>query len=321
MTKLEFPKLTELTPTAINNWLGRCEDTYKAWQVLNTEKSLDPKLLITLAGLRMEESTAASWWNKNRSTLKACTSWEAFGTRVRERFVPVNWKLTALTAFYAVYQGSAPFPSFITQLQDTRNALASAGDGYVINDAIMKNHLLFHCHPLLRLRVCGQPGFAYEKLKLDGLISTMTAAWESLVAERVVKVSAGAPSSSVPSSSTSTPSSSSSASSTPFVHSLSPVEKETLKAAGGCYHCKKTPQSEGWVKHRSENCPGDAAAGIPPRAATSVIAAVGAPGFSKEYEERPSRTCPIAVVMPPVVFDEDDSSDSSSLSQYIPWSC
>ncbi|KAJ6472000.1 hypothetical protein C8R45DRAFT_1217932 [Mycena sanguinolenta] len=287
MMKLDFPKLSDLTPSAINNWLGRCEDTYEAWQTLNLDKTLEPRLLITLAGLRMEEETAASWWNENRTSLKACTSWEAFGTRVRERFVPVNWKLVALTSFYAVHQGLAPFPSFVTQLQNARNALASAGDGYVINDPIMQNHILFHCHPLLCLRVCGQPGFVYEKLKLDGLISTMTSAWESLVAERVVKVSTGATTAAVPL----LPSSSMPSSSTSFVHSLTPAERETLKAAGGCYHCKKTPQSEGWVKHRSENCPGDVASGVPAR--------------------KPSHARPIAVVMPPVIFDEYDSSDSS----------
>ncbi|KAJ7237185.1 hypothetical protein B0H12DRAFT_1075643 [Mycena haematopus] len=179
--KLEFPKLSEVTPSAINNWLGRCEDTYEAWQTLNVDKILEPKLLITLAGLHMEEETAASWWNENQMSLKVCTSWEAFGTRVRKHFVPVNWKLVALTSFYTIHQGSSPFPSFVSQLQNARNALASAGNGYVINDAIMKNH----------------PGFGYEKLKLNRLIGTMALEWECLVAECIVKVPTGVPASSI----------------------------------------------------------------------------------------------------------------------------
>ncbi|KAJ7835024.1 hypothetical protein B0H14DRAFT_3461701 [Mycena olivaceomarginata] len=67
MSKLEFPKLSDNpSSVVINGWLGHCEDTYKAWQALNPEKSMMLHILITLAGLRMEESTAATWWNENR---------------------------------------------------------------------------------------------------------------------------------------------------------------------------------------------------------------------------------------------------------------
>jgi hypothetical protein len=68
---VDFPKLTEeLTPAAIDGWLGRCEDTYEAWLAINPEKSLAPKVRITLAGLHMEQKAAATWWNENRAVLK-----------------------------------------------------------------------------------------------------------------------------------------------------------------------------------------------------------------------------------------------------------
>ncbi|KAJ7729283.1 hypothetical protein B0H14DRAFT_2640465 [Mycena olivaceomarginata] len=170
---VDFPKLAEeLTPAAIDGWLGRCEDTYEAWLAMNPEKSLAPKVRITLAGLRIEQKATATWWNENRAALKELVTWAAFAEKVKARFTPANWKLEALTAFYA--------------LENTRNALTSARKGYSIPDSIFKNHLLFHCHPLLRLRVSGQPGFAYENLQVDGLIGNMTTSWLSLVAERVI---------------------------------------------------------------------------------------------------------------------------------------
>ncbi|KAJ7187247.1 hypothetical protein C8R46DRAFT_1207206 [Mycena filopes] len=309
MSKLEFPKLTEeLTPAIINGWLGRCEDTYEAWQALNSDKTMPPRTLITLAGLKMEESTAATWWNENRETLKKLSSWDVFAEKVKERFVPSNWRMVALAAFYAVQQGASPFPEFAKSLQDARNALAGAGTGYTLNDSIMKNHLLFFSHPILRLRVSGQQNLAFDTMKLDTLISNMSSTWASLLAEGVVKqrtalaplvLPAPTPSMSLP-----TPTSSTSRS--PAFVPLTHAEKESLRAAGGCYHCRKTPQTPGWVKHRSDNCPGDAALGIPPRSASAVVAAVGPVGFSSAYEEGYKA---VAVVMP--AYDPEEDSFSS----------
>jgi hypothetical protein len=62
MSKLEFPKLSDdPSSVVINRWLSRCEDTYEAWQALSPEKSMALCILITLAGLCMEESSAATW--------------------------------------------------------------------------------------------------------------------------------------------------------------------------------------------------------------------------------------------------------------------
>ncbi|KAJ7207221.1 hypothetical protein GGX14DRAFT_567778 [Mycena pura] len=178
----------------------------------------------------------------------------------------------------------------------------------------MKNHLLFFSHPILRLRVSGQQNLAFETMKLDTLISNMSSTWASLVAEGVIRQPRAAPAPLVIPSTTSlmslpTPASSaSSSSSLPFVP-LTHAEKEALRAAGGCYHCRKTPQSPGWVKHRSDTCPGDSALGIPPRSAPSVVAAVGPAGFSSTYEEGYSA---VAAVMPAYDPDEDSYSRIST---------
>ncbi|KAJ7035358.1 hypothetical protein C8F04DRAFT_1182514 [Mycena alexandri] len=102
---------------------------------------------------------------------------------------------------------------------------------------------------------------------------------------------------------------------TPAFAPLTHTEKEALRAANGCYHCRKTPQSPGWVRHRSDNCPGDPARGIPPRTAPAVVAAVGPAGFSAVYEEG---YAPVAAVFPTHYSDDKDDfsagTDDSDLS-------
>ncbi|KAJ7097043.1 hypothetical protein B0H15DRAFT_797777 [Mycena belliarum] len=313
MIKLEFPKLTEEpTPVSIHSWLGRCEDTFETWQAQSTDKALEARTLITLAGLRMEETMAATWWSENRAELKKLKTWEEFAQKVKDRFVPSNWRMTALSAFYAIYQGALPFPEFAKTLQRARNSLASAGTGYTISDSILKNHLLFHAHPVLRLRVCGQQDFSFASMKVDGLVANMSATWESLIAEKVIKPAPNmlpSPNTSTHPSASSlpTPTSASPAASAPTFRPLTYAEKEALRAAHRCYHCRKTPQTPGWVKHRSDSCPGDSALGIPPRASAHVVAAVGPVGFSAAYEEG---YAPIAVVFPS--HSDDEGSFSSA---------
>ncbi|KAJ6495542.1 hypothetical protein C8R47DRAFT_1318370 [Mycena vitilis] len=211
------------------------------------------------------------------------------------------------------------FPEFAKTLQTARNTLSSAGSGFTISDSILKNHLLFHSHTILRLRVCGQQSFPYATVKVDTLIATMSSAWASLIAEGIIRVprvyntptplTIPAPASTSTSLPTPPPSSTAMLSSTsrPFLP-LTHADKEALRAAGGCYHCRKTPQTPGWVKHRSDSCPGDAALGIPPRSASAVVAAVGPVGFSSTYEEGYSA---VAVVMPAYNPEEDDYSSGS----------
>ncbi|KAJ7764776.1 hypothetical protein B0H16DRAFT_1798178 [Mycena metata] len=325
MSKLDFPKLVgELTPASIHGWLGRCEDTLEAWEAINSEKTIAPKVIITLAGLKMEEATAATWWSENRTELKALGSWAEFAGKVKARFVPSNWRMAALATFYSIQQGPTAFPAFAKALVDARNVLASAGAGYTINDSMMKNHLLFYAHPILRLRISGQHDLPFVTMTVDSLISTMSSTWESLVAERVIRPSAPAPtpltipSTLLPSSSSlPTPTSAaSSASSRPAP--LSAAEKETLRAANGCFNCRKSPLTPGWVKHRFDNCPGDPALGIPPRSTPAVIAAVAPVAASSADNDSDVGYGygPITAVMPAYdpndVYDPNDSSDDDS---------
>jgi hypothetical protein len=321
MSKLDYPKLNEeLSPTVIHGWLGRCEDTFESWQAMNPDKLIAARTLIMLAGLKMEESMAATWWNENRDKLKKLESWAEFAQEVKDRFVPSNWRMLALAAFYSIQQGSSSFLEFTKALQNARNALAGASQSWVISDAVLKNHLLFSSHPVLRLCVSGQQSLPFMTMKVDMLIATMSSTWDSMLAEGAIRVPRTplAPSQlvipSVPAAlSSSLPTPPSSASPSGFVP-LTHAEKEALRAAGGCYHCRKTLQSPGWVKHRSDSCPGDAARGIPSRALPAVVAAVGPVGFSSTYEEGYKA---VAAVMPAYNPEEDEWSygtDDSDLS-------
>ncbi|KAJ7188448.1 hypothetical protein C8R46DRAFT_1205609 [Mycena filopes] len=106
MSKLDFPKLTgELTPTAIHGWLGRCEDTFEAWEALNPDKSMKVQVIVTLA------------------ELKKLSSWTEFAAKVKARFVPSNWRMAALGVFHAIHQGQSTFPEFSKSLVEARNVL------------------------------------------------------------------------------------------------------------------------------------------------------------------------------------------------------
>ena len=212
----------------------------------------------------MEAGAARSWWNENREELKALTSWQDFAVKVKERFVPVNWKMDALSVFYNVSQGPTTFMEFVTRLQDARNVLSSGGPGFAIGDPIFKNHLLFFCHPILSLRIRSIPNFNYNNTRVDSLISLMSSSWDSMVAERVIR----APPSTFPSNH-----SKSVVAQKTFVP-LSDKERDALRLAGGCYRCRRTPASPGWVQHGSRNCPGDEAHGISPTTPGRPIGAI-----------------------------------------------
>jgi len=55
---------------------------------------------------------------------------------------------------------------------------------------------------------------------------------------------------------------------------LSDSEREKLKLAGGCFRCRRTPSSPGWIPHGSRDCPGDKNKGISPAPPRNHIAAV-----------------------------------------------
>jgi hypothetical protein len=229
-TKLEIPKLAgDLDAAAIMAWLNSCHDSFEVHTAVNNAV-LTPATQITLAGLKMESPTARAWWHENRDELKALPTWAEFDRRVRERFMPANWKMDALARFYLITQGSAPFSSFVTSLQESRNAIALAGVGFTVSDSVFKNYLLFFCHPILSLRVRAMPSMNYATVRVEPLISLLSFSWDTLVAERLIRPTL-APHSAV-SNNPHPPTSS---------MTLSDKERDTLRAAGGCFRCKRTP--------------------------------------------------------------------------------
>ncbi len=238
--------------------------------------------------------------------------WDDFAAKVKDHFVPSNWRLDALAAFYAVkHAAGVDFQTYVSDLQKARNALILAGTGYTISDSIVKNHILFGAHPILSLHVRGTSSFStlYGTMKLDALINLMTMTWASLLVENVVRISTThttAQSCSTPtahnSSTQSTASPASSSNSRYPLPDLSYAEREALRASGGCFHCRKTPSSPNWKQHSSRNCPGDSAAGIAPRATRPLLPnqVAGITAGDVEISETPGA----------FVLDGPDSSDS-----------
>ncbi|TFK72235.1 hypothetical protein BDN72DRAFT_836636 [Pluteus cervinus] len=124
----------------------------------------------------------------------------------------------------------------------------------------------------------------------------MSSAWDSMVAEGVTAPRSLPVNSFASSSKPKVPSSSSG------LPKLTSSEREALKSAGGCYHCRRTPTSPGWVRHSSRDCPGDKSRNIPPRnppTTSTTVASVIPRGFD--------RTELIASRMPgPGEYDSDD---------------
>lgn len=253
-TRLDIPILSgPLDASTVNAWLNICQDSFEVHAAIN-DSTYSPSVQIVLAGIKMEAPAARSWWNENRDELKALTSWEDFAKKVKERFVPTNWKMDALSTFYEISQGPSSFSDYATKLQEARNTLSSGGPSFAISDPVFKNHLLFFCHPILSLRIRSIPGLNYTNTRVDALVSLMTSTWDSLVAEGVIRRPA----------STLVPSQVRLAGTQlkPFIP-LTEKEREALKLAGGCFRCRRTPASPGWIQHGSRNCP-DTAYGISP---------------------------------------------------------
>ena len=114
-------------------------------------------------------------------------TWDEFANRVRDRFVPANWKMDALAHFYSISQNSLSFMDYATRLQEARNVLSSGGTGFTISNSVFKNHLLFFSHPILSLQMHSIPSFDYPKARVDGLMALMSSTWDSMVAECVLR--------------------------------------------------------------------------------------------------------------------------------------
>ena len=151
---------------------------------------------------------------------------------------------------------------YAAKLQEACNTLSSGGTGFTISDSMFKNHLLFFSYPILALRMCSIPAFDYAKTCVDGLIALMSSTWDSMVAEHVIRPPLSTTSVNIPKPAKM------------FVP-LTEQECDILKQAGGCYCCRRTPASPGWVKHGARECPGDEANSVAPAPACHVAAVLG----------------------------------------------
>ncbi|KAI0089660.1 hypothetical protein BDY19DRAFT_117908 [Irpex rosettiformis] len=294
--RLEFPALSDpITAPSVHNWIGGCEDAYEVFTML-TAKSVGDDARILMAGLKME-GEGAVWWNENRTTLKALASWDLFVSRVKERFVPSNWKLDALEAYYTVRQkDTEDFASFAQRLQSARNVLANAGPNFNISDAILKNHLLFYCNSRLRRRALAIPTLKYGETKVDSLIAMLSAVWASMLEEGTVRQpSLTTRPSTVPASSRLPP--------LPATRPVTESERQHLKTVGGCFHCGLEPSSPQWYPHTSANCKGNSDRGIAPRQPSGTTATP-----PSAYRQPAAR---VAAVL------EDDADDENGTMPYL----
>ncbi len=321
-TKIDLPKLTgDLTASSVTTWLNLCQDSFEAWSLMNPDCKLPVPLQILLAGLKLEAPAAAQWWSENREGLKVLSTWKEFVDALKERFVPGSWRLDALSTFYMISQGSTTFPDFVARLQQARTTLGSAGRGFLITNSVMKCHLLFRANRLLRLRICAIPSFNFADIKVDALISLMNSTWLSMIAEGVVTDARSQPHL--------TSSSSTNAA------GLSTSERESLRAAGGCFHCRLTPKSPGWTPHLAVNCPGNKILGIPPRApsATAPPKTTAVFGISERAEESspeipdasvfavfpPASAHGVHLVQGPRYYNSDDEEYEDAQNVVLGW--
>ncbi|KAF9536257.1 hypothetical protein CPC08DRAFT_717855 [Agrocybe pediades] len=253
-SKLISPFTGPLTPTAIETFLGQCEDAFEIYAATKaaTSPELSVSTKIRMVGTQMQEPAMAAWWSAGRSDYLKLTSWKDFEKQIRSRFMPKGYKLMALRTFFRCSQAGLPFLDYAAALADARNAVGTS----VISVAIYKYQLLFHAHHMLILRIMAMPDFDIDTINFDNLVALMAMQWDSLVAEGTARTTTAAPRLSQASPSVSA--------TQPRLPPLTDAEKERLSAVGGCWRCRKVPKDTSWTPHVGRTCPGDAAQGISP---------------------------------------------------------
>ncbi|KAF8524413.1 hypothetical protein BU17DRAFT_34665, partial [Hysterangium stoloniferum] len=143
------PFLGPLTPTALEAWLGQCEDGFAIHASTKTDKTptLNVTTQICLTGMQLLEPTMATWWSGGRKDFLKLPSWELFEVKVKERFMPKGYKMLALWSFFLCEQGKLQFLDYAAALAETWNAVGIS----VISTHIYKCQLLFHSHHILLL--------------------------------------------------------------------------------------------------------------------------------------------------------------------------
>jgi hypothetical protein len=290
-----------VTANGLRVWLSSCQDGFDNYVDTHKDAELSTKTRIRLTGSALTEPAMAQWWVAGKEEYLKLVTWDAFALKVKARWLPIQWKMDALEAFYQCTQGKRDFESFATELATCINSLPSG----TISVTTHKYHLLFLANQHLYLRVRALQDFDIEDTKQtpDELISLMNAHWKSMVAEnsargsRFITTAATSPAPSAPAAQ---PVALSTSTSSRYVP-LTDEQKTTLNAAHGCWNCRRTPADPIWTPHTRHNCPGNPAIGARPGkdyVSVAPTTIVGAALLSSSPEPR----------------DEDTESDSDVLS-------
>jgi hypothetical protein len=295
--KIVSPFAGPLTANGLKVWLGSCEDGFENYEDTH-DKKLTPKTRIRLTGAALTEPHMAEWWVSGKTEFLALASWEQFVKRVKDRFMPVNWKMDALEQFYSCSQGKRDFRSFAADLTQCLGTLPPS----TISVAVYKYHLLFLAHPLLYLRMRALQSFDIEDKSQtpDELIALMGSQWDSLIADTTARSGRSSALTSLPpftgiplvSTSSAVPVTSSPS---PRYTPITEEEKAALTAVRGCWNCRGKPTDPGWFPHQRHTCPGNSALGIrpgrdyqaPTTANTAVTPAVTSTIAAAVLEESP----------------------------------
>ncbi|KIJ27270.1 hypothetical protein M422DRAFT_191235 [Sphaerobolus stellatus SS14] len=141
-SKILSPFVGPLTPSAIEEWLGQCEDGFTIYATTKNEKTpaLTVEIQVRLTGTQLQEPSAAAWWSAGRKEFLKLESWAAFEKQIKARFMPKGYKLIALRTFFLCSQGRLPFLEYASILTEARNITGSTA----ITPTIYKYQLLFH---------------------------------------------------------------------------------------------------------------------------------------------------------------------------------
>lgn len=276
-----------LTANGLKIWLGQCEDGFENYQDTHKDFKFSVKTRIRLTGSSLQEPQMAEWWSAGRTEYLELTTWDVFVTKIKDRWLPVDWKTDALERFYGCFQGKRNFRTFAGELSQCLGQLPSG----TISSTIYKYHLLFHSHPQLYLRMRALQSFSIESTSQtpDQLISLMAAQWDSLVADTTSRrslppaqnVATAAPIPLRLGSVTTT----GSAAQTLVPPPLTDEDKAAL--ANGCWNCRKKPGEADWVPHTRHTCPGNPAIGarpgrdyVAPASGEGVTKTIAAAAFS-----------------------------------------
>ena len=129
MYKLELPTFSgPLEPAAINAWLERCGDVFFAWSSFSGATAVSPQLRIALAGMKLEEPSARTWWINNQHSLVLLPSSNLFVALFQERFIPLGSRLETLAKLYTITEGNLSFQDFVKLILQNVSASDDASD-------------------------------------------------------------------------------------------------------------------------------------------------------------------------------------------------